>query len=233
VIFQAAEKTTKVINRFIFACAIGGNIAKKSIVDCPRCWRRTFSLTLSLMTAKPHCHATAAMSSLVLSMAGAMAAPDGALLFHQNCSACHHRLAFGKDGSFYVGKTALSWAGSNGIMRVRWQGKPFFAIERIRAPRGGFAVRFTEEINEATLPSLRVKRHTYQATSNYGGSKIDESNLTPSDVKLAGDKRTVTFNGGELKEHYLYEINASALKDNDGDELLGKKAWYFVAKSPD
>lgn len=78
-----------------------------------------------------------------------------------------------------------------------------------------------------------MRRHTYQATSNYGGPKLGESNLPPSEMRLGGDKRTVTFNVGELKEHYLYEINASALKDIDGDELLGKKAWYFVAKSPD
>lgn len=145
----------------------------------------------------------------------------------------NNRIAFGNDGSLYVGKSALAWAGSNGIMRVRWQGRPFFAIERIKAQRGGFAVRFTEKIDETTLSSLRVKRHTYRATSNYGGPKVDESNLDPGDLKLAGDGRTITFTVGDLKERYLYEINASALKSSKGEELLGKKAWYFVAKSPD
>jgi len=145
----------------------------------------------------------------------------------------NNRLAFGKDGSMYVGKSALAWAGSNGIMRVRWRGEPFFAIERIKAQRGGFAVRFTEGIDRSTLSSLRVKCHTYRATSNYGGPKLDESNLIPGDLKLAGDGRTITFNVGDLKEHYLYEINASAVKSSDGDQLLGKKAWYFAGKSPD
>lgn len=145
----------------------------------------------------------------------------------------NNRITFGKDGSIYVGKTALSWPGSNGITRIKWKGSDFFALERIKALPGGFALRFTEEIDADSLKSLVVKRHTYHFHAAYGSPKVDESNLTVERMELAADGRTVTLKLGEVKESYLHLIDMGGVRSKGGDFLLGSKAWYHVVKSPD
>ncbi|WAC20608.1 PQQ-dependent sugar dehydrogenase [Luteolibacter sp. SL250] len=144
----------------------------------------------------------------------------------------NNRLAFGKDGSLYVGKTALSWAGSFGITRVKWNGKPFFSIAGVKATQSGFTVTFSEPVDPSTTGGVSAKRHTYKYHANYGSPKIDETKL-PAKATLSGDGRTLTLDlDGPLKEKYLHLLDLSALRSKSGNSLLGAKAWYQVNKAP-
>ena len=82
-----------------------------------------------------------------------------------------NRLVFGKDGSLYVGKTALSWTGGKGITRIKWNGKPVAYLEKIKATPRGFALNFSQPLDASTLRNLSVKRHTYQHHEDYGAPK--------------------------------------------------------------
>jgi hypothetical protein len=143
----------------------------------------------------------------------------------------NNRLAFGKDGSLYIGKTALSWAGSFGVKRVKWNGKPFFSLNSVKATPTGFTVKLSEPVDEATLGGIVAKRHTYKYHSNYGSPKIDETEL-PAKATLSSDGLTLTLELGPLKEHYLHALDFTALRSKSGSALLGGKAWYQVNKAP-
>lgn len=144
----------------------------------------------------------------------------------------NNRLAFGKDGSLYIGKTALSWAGSFGITRVKWNGTPFFSISAIKATPSGFTVTLSEPVDSSTTGGVIAKRHTYKYHANYGSPKIDETEL-PAKTALSGDGTTLTIDlGGPLKEKYLHLIDLTALRSKTGNGLLGAKAWYQVNKAP-
>lgn len=143
-----------------------------------------------------------------------------------------NRTAFGKDGSIYVGKTALSWAGGNGITRIKWYGKPFPYLERIKALPKGFALRFSEPIDSATLGKLSVKSHTYEYHEAYGAPKKDEQEIAVKNSDLSGDGLILTLDIGALKEGYLHLIDMSGLRTKDGGKILGNKAWYQVVKAP-
>lgn len=144
----------------------------------------------------------------------------------------NNRMVFGEDGSMYVGKTALSWAGSKGITRVKWNGKPFLSLDRIKALPAGFALRFSQPLDAGTFKTLTVKRHTYDYLQAYGAPKKDEKLLEIVGATLSGDGMTVTLDVGALKEKYLHLIDMTGLRAKDGGKVLGKKAWYHVVKAP-
>jgi hypothetical protein len=145
----------------------------------------------------------------------------------------NNRLVFGKDGSLYVGKTALSWPGSKGITRVKWNGKSFLSLEKIKAQREGFALRFSQPLDPATLKNISVKRHTYDYHQAYGAPKKDETELEVKSATLSSDGLTLTLDVGALKEKYLHLVDMSGLLAKDGGKILGHKAWYHVLKAPE
>lgn len=143
----------------------------------------------------------------------------------------NHRLAFGKDGSLYIGKTALSWAGGFGIKRVKWNGKSFFSINSLEATPTGFTVQLSEAADPATLSGITAKRHTYKYSEAYGSPKIDETHL-PVQASLSADGQTLTISLGPLKEKYLHLLDLEKLRSATGSNLLGDKAWYEMNLVP-
>ncbi len=111
-----------------------------------------------------------------------------------------HRLTFTPDGSLYIGKTALSWAGGSGITRIKWNGKPFFSIERIKALPTGFEIGFTEPLDPQSVAAIAIKRNTYKYHANYGSPKIDETDVAVTASSLSTDGKTLTLTTGPQKE---------------------------------
>jgi len=144
----------------------------------------------------------------------------------------NNRIIFGSDGDMYVGKTALSWAGSKGIMRIKWNGKPFLSLDKIKALPEGFVLRFSQPLDATTLKTLSVKKHTYDYHQAYGAPKKDEKPLAIAGAKLSKDSMTVTLDIGALEEKYLHLIDMTGLLSKEGDKILGAKAWYNVVKAP-
>lgn len=143
----------------------------------------------------------------------------------------NHRLAFTKDGSLYVGKTSLSWPGSFGIKRIKWNGKPFFSIDSLNATRTGFTVHLSDAVDPESLAGITAMRHTYKYSADYGSPKIDETELAVQ-ASLSADGRTLTLELGPLKEKYLHMLDLGKLRSTAGSGLLGDKAWYQVNYAP-
>ncbi len=143
----------------------------------------------------------------------------------------NHRLTFGKDGALYVGKTALSWPGSFGIKRIQWNGKPFFAIDALKATPSGFILTLSARADPASLPGLTAQRHTYHYHATYGSPKLDESTL-PVRASLSADGKILTLDLGTLKEKHLHFLNLEKLRSTTNFSLLGDKVWYQTSHLP-
>jgi hypothetical protein len=143
----------------------------------------------------------------------------------------NHRLAYGPDGSLYVGKTALSWAGNNGITRVKWKGTAMPLVASIKALPNGFEIGFSEPMDGASLGGVVIKRHTYHYHAGYGSPKVGEEAVKVNGAELREPTRLVV-DCGPLKEGFLHLVDLSAVKTAGGKGLLGGKVWYHVVKAP-
>ena len=95
----------------------------------------------------------------------------------ERLGAGNHRLAFTPDGSLWIGKTHLSWAGAEGLVRVRWRGEQagLFAVDRAAVTERGFELHFTEPVDAGSLAALAVQAHTLSL---------------PQGLRLAEDRRS-------------------------------------------
>jgi len=140
----------------------------------------------------------------------------------------NHRLAFAPDGALHVGKTHLSWAGNNGIVRVAAPTSLPPLIETVRLRPAGFEVRFTAALDRSTLaPALRSFRYKYHVA--YGSPKVDEEVLT-SAWSLSADGKVLTLPLAEIREGFIHEIKLPGAKTPDGRDLLGPVAYYQVVR---
>jgi hypothetical protein len=140
----------------------------------------------------------------------------------------NHRLAFAPDGALHVGKTHLSWAGNNGIVRIPAPKALPPLIESVHLTAKGFEVRFTAALDKASLaPALRSFRYKYHST--YGSPKVDELPLE-SAWSLSADGKLLTLPLKDIREGFVHEIKLAGAKSTDGRELLGPIAYYQVVK---
>ena len=140
----------------------------------------------------------------------------------------NHRLAFAPDGALHVGKTHLSWAGNNGIVRIPAPQALPPLIETVHLTKTGFEVRFTAALDKASLvPALRSFRYKYHST--YGSPKVDELPLE-SAWSLSADGKLLTLPLKDIREGFVHEIKLAGAKSTDGRELLGPVAYYQVVK---
>lgn len=143
----------------------------------------------------------------------------------------NHRLAFAPDGALHVGKTHLSWAGNNGIVRIEAPKALPALIESVHLTATGFEVRFTEAIDLASYQvSLRRFRYLYHV--RYGSPKTDEAPLLVRSNILSKDRRTMAIELGEpIREGFIHELSFPGIRSAAGEEILGPVAYYQVVKS--
>jgi len=144
----------------------------------------------------------------------------------------NHRLAFTKDGSLWIGKTHLSWAGAEGLLRVRMR-KPaedLFAIDQVKVTSDGFRLRFTKPVANDSLTGLTVRAHTYKYHKAYGSPKIDERAVKVVASRLEDDGLTLTLRLEGLREQHVYTMTLNGLRSRDGDAPLGDKVYYTLLK---
>jgi hypothetical protein len=144
----------------------------------------------------------------------------------------NHRLTFTEDGSLWIGKTHLSWAGSNGLVRIRLKEnqEDFLAVEGINLIDCGFHLSFTQAIDRKTLQSVKLRRHTYKYHQAYGSPKIDEKEVACEITEISKNDKSCVVKFDDLKEGYLYTVSLPGVTSVKGKPLLGNKIYYTLLK---
>ena len=140
-----------------------------------------------------------------------------------------HRLTYSNDGTLWIGKTHLKWAGQEGMRKVTWNGKLPFLVNSVRLEENGFSVSFNQELGEAD-PVFSVKRHTYEYGPKYGSPKIDEAAVEVLKTQVANNRRSVELALPEIKEGYLYTIEIENGETKQGQALMDKVLRYNVVR---
>ena len=146
----------------------------------------------------------------------------------------NHRLTFTPDGSLWIAKTHLSWAGGEGLVRVRLKekGSDFLAIDQVKLTSRGFSLGFTQPVDPESLQKIEITRHTYRYHAAYGSPKVDKQNvIIKGGATLSEGNRSCVINlknTGDLKRGYLYTIRLPEVRSNAGKLLLGDTVYYTL-----
>jgi hypothetical protein len=137
-----------------------------------------------------------------------------------------HRLAFGAPGELWAGHTHLTWAGGEGLTRIRYSGaleKPH--VLNVNILPEGFALKFTAPISPALLADRAVKitRYRFAYQRDYGSPLIDEAAPPFTLKKVAPDALEIHIEE-PLCRGYCYEMSLG------GD--VGATLCYTVQEIP-
>lgn len=150
------------------------------------------------------------------------------------------RLAWGSDGSLFVGETNRGWGSkgttTEGLERLLWTGRVPFEVLSMEALPDGFRLRFTEplEPKSAGAPSsYKLSSYTYLLHSPYGSPEVHTQELVVKQAQLAQDRLSVELRIEGLRAGYVHELHADGVRSAEGDALLHAEAYYTLIEIPD
>jgi hypothetical protein len=146
-----------------------------------------------------------------------------------------NRIAFDKDGVLWTGHTHLSWAGGDGIQRIRWNGKVPFDVLTMSLTADGFELTFTKPVDPATIrpEAFAFKRYYYEYHQAYGSPIMDARPIPVTSAVASKDGLGVTLKLGELKAGFLHELTLKGLKAGDGALPVNPLITYTVNRLRD
>ena len=142
-----------------------------------------------------------------------------------------NRMDWAPDGSLYVGQTKHSWAGSEGIQRVEWNGEMPFEVEDVNLTRTGFRFTFTKPVNEASAKEIGnwpFQRYYYQYHASYGSPQMDVTPVAVESIEILNGGRVVEVHLEELEAWHIHEVTIGEISSQDGDELGNRLVAYTV-----
>ncbi len=145
------------------------------------------------------------------------------------------RMAWGLDGSMFVGQTSRGWSATGkdpfGIQRLVWTGQTPFEMKTIKSMPDGFEIAFTQPASKKTasdVASYKISSFTYKYHHTYGSPIIDTKELTVKYIQLSNDGLKARVVLDSLREGYIYEIKAEGINNVGGQPLLHNFGYYTL-----
>ncbi|MHC4876411.1 MAG: DUF7133 domain-containing protein [Planctomycetota bacterium] len=159
--------------------------------------------------------------------------------FREGFASAVIRMEQGTDGSIFVGLSNRGWSSlgtaSYGLQRLVWTGRTPFEIQEMRAKPDGFELQFTKPVDAKTAcnpASYEMSSHTYTYHSTYGSDEILKQQPTITDASISRDRRRVHLQIDGLRELFVHELTATAVRSQDGEPLLHPSAYYTLNRIP-
>ncbi|MCV2458524.1 DUF1080 domain-containing protein [Streptomyces sp. ICN988] len=163
--------------------------------------------------------------------------------YTQGLEAGVNRVSLGPDGAIYTGGLGAdgNWGQAGklkfGLQKLTPNGGNTFDIQKMRAVPGGFDLTYTQPVSEETAASLaagyEAEQWRYTPTSDYGGPKIAEEELTVRSATLSDDGRTVRLRLDGLKPDRVVHVRSPRpFASASGETLWSTEAWYTLNEMP-
>ncbi len=165
---------------------------------------------------------------------------QGALFrFTQGLESGVNRMAWGPDGSLYIGGIGAggnwNWRGTQfGLQRLTPNGADVFEMHSVHAAPDGFRVRYTKPVHPDWLADpghFTVTSWTYEPTGAYGGPKVDERAHTITSATPTSDGRGVRLVVEGLEAGRCYALVTDP-QSTGGDTIWSTEAWYTLNVIP-
>ncbi len=162
--------------------------------------------------------------------------------FTQGLEGGINRMAWGPDGSLYVGAigSAGNWSQENkywyGLQKLTYNNKSTFEILAIKVLSNGFMIELTEPIAENQIidnTTFGITQWRYISTEKYGGPKIDEEILPISAVIISDDRKNIRLITSGINENHVCHIKITKpIKSASGQLPWISEGWYTINKIP-
>ncbi|WP_193213810.1 DUF7133 domain-containing protein [Luteolibacter marinus] len=147
----------------------------------------------------------------------------------------NHRLAFGKDGALWVGKTHLSWAGAEGLVKIVPSGlDKVFTVTAVSLAKTGdqsvLRISLSQPVTGGS-DAVKVDRFSYHYHQDYGSPKIDEASVAIGTPELAADGRELVIPLQPAKGA-IHRVDLGKLRAAGDVALEGKVLYYQASELP-
>jgi hypothetical protein len=147
----------------------------------------------------------------------------------------NHRLAFGPDGGLWIGKTHLSWAGAEGLVKIVPRDvESAFIVTAVHLEKAGkrqsLRISFSQPVGSG-LEGIAANRFNYLYREEYGSPKIDEA-VVPLDSPVLDETKREVRIGLDAKQGAVHRIDLGTLKSAGGKGLEGKVIYYQATMLP-
>lgn len=160
------------------------------------------------------------------------------------------RPLFLQDGSLLLGQTGRGWQAKGGhvasLQRVIWDGKTVSpAITRMLATPTGFAIEFTQAINDKITAEelkslLLLESWVYRDAPDYGSDELDLTQEQIKSIAVSADRKTVTIDLPSLAQKqvhpqqtarvYHVQVKTKTVFEKNAVEKMD--AYYTLYKFP-
>jgi hypothetical protein len=145
----------------------------------------------------------------------------------------NERLLFTADGkSLYVGKTAYTWVGGNGLQRIDFKGGVPMDVLNMNLTQDGFKLTFTRPLAHGvgSVPQdYKFTNYYYEYHQAYGSNKFGVKEVKVTGVKVSADRKEAYITLDKLQPGYVYYLQLDKrVASEDGMPLANKKLWYTL-----
>ena len=162
--------------------------------------------------------------------------------FIQGLEAGVNRLVWAPDGALYIGGVGSTgnWRQNDklfyGLQRLKYNGKSTFEMLAVRAKTNGVEIEFTEALQEGqgwNKADYDIQQWRYEPTANYGGPKLDLTQLNVLSVNVSDDRKKVFLELAGMKENHLVYVHLlNPYVSAEGHGLWTQEAWYTMNQIP-
>lgn len=150
------------------------------------------------------------------------------------------RMAWGKDGSLFVGETNRGWGSAGdaneGLQRLVWNNRVPFEMRTIKAMPDGFEIEFTRPADKKfaeDIASYSVESFTYKYQAVYGSPMMNTMKHKIRGVKVSPDGMRARIIVDGLRKNYIHTITLEGLRDKETFySLVHPTAYYTLNNIP-
>jgi cytochrome c551/c552 len=150
------------------------------------------------------------------------------------------RMAFGSDGSLFVGETNRGWGSAgttnSGFQRLFWSGKLPMEMKTVKAMPDGFEIEFTLPVDKKSaedLASYHGRSFIYKYHPVYGSPTVNDEPLKIKGVRVSEDGMKVRLVIDNLRQYFIHELQLAGIRSANGAlPLLHPVGYYTLNNIP-
>ncbi|WEK21517.1 MAG: hypothetical protein P0Y49_10245 [Candidatus Pedobacter colombiensis] len=163
-----------------------------------------------------------------------------AFLFRSGFRSGVLRMAWGQDGSLFVGETNRGWGSAGdaneGLERMVYNNKVPFEMKAVRAMPDGFEIEFTSPVDLKSaqdLASYNVESFIYKYQSVYGSPPVNTESLKVKGVKVSADGLKARIVVDNLRQYYIHTIKVNGIREKQNFySVVHPVAYYTLNNIP-